>query len=325
LPICIVFAPLYEEFILTIQMPANNDLNLDPDHFPIRTVSTLTGVNAITLRAWERRYGLVKPIRTAGGHRVYTRADIDSINKILALLENGVSIGRVRDSLPTGAALRKREQGKGPWERYRDQMAASVAEFEESRLEAIYNELLSLHPMDFITHEVLMPLLRTLGERWKTSLGAIAEEHFLAVFLRNKLGARFHHRASGATGPKLVIACLPGELHEVGILLFALAAHDRGFRLVMLGADTPLAELGYAARRSQANAIVVSGSAEPKPGVLDADLSALVGAAGVPVFVGGPVSVRRRDAIVAAGAEPLGSDIVVGLRRLEVIRVNAAR
>jgi MerR family transcriptional regulator, light-induced transcriptional regulator len=306
-------------------MSTKNNSKLDPDLFPIRTVSTLTGVNAITLRAWERRYGLVKPVRTAGGHRVYTRADIDSINQILALQENGVSIGRVRDALPGRTAADKRVRDQGPWERFRDQMAAAIAEFDERRLEDLYNELLSFHPMDRVTHEVLMPLLRALGERWKTSLGAIAEEHFLAVYLRNKLGARFHHRTSGATGPKLVLACLPGELHEVGILLFALAAHDRGFRLVMLGADTPLAELGYAARLSQASAVIVSSSVDPKPAVLDSDLPSLVGAADVPVFVGGPISVRRRDAIVAAGAEPLGSDVVAALRRIEDKLSKAAR
>ncbi|MFM9882608.1 MAG: MerR family transcriptional regulator, partial [Burkholderiales bacterium] len=224
-------------------MSTKSDAQPGTDLFPIRTVSTLTGVNAITLRAWERRHGLVKPIRTAGGHRVYTRADIDSINRILALLENGVSIGRVGDVLPVSTPPDRRGRGKGVWESYREQMAAAVAQFDEGRLEALYNELLSRHPIDQVTRDVLMPMLRILGERWQTAVGAIAEEHFLGVFLRNKLGARFHHRGQGATGPKLVLACLPGEQHEIGILLFALAAHDHGFRLVLLGADMPIAEL----------------------------------------------------------------------------------
>ena len=298
-------------------MSTKSDTELNGEVFPIRTVSTLTGVNAITLRAWERRYGLVKPMRTAGGHRVYTRTDIDSIHSILAMLENGVAIGRVRDALPVRAPADGRGRAKGPWERYRGQMAAAVAQFDEGRLEELYNELLSLHSMDHVTREVLMPLLRTMGERWQTAVGAIAEEHFLGVYLRNKLGARFHHRGSGATGPKLVLACLPGEQHEVGIFLFALAAHDHGFRLVLLGADMPLSELGYAARRSQASAIILSSSTDPKTAVLETELPSLVREAGVPVFVGGPTSVRRRDSIVEAGADPIGSDIAVGLRRIK--------
>jgi MerR family transcriptional regulator, light-induced transcriptional regulator len=306
-------------------MATKSDTQLTGEVFPIRTVSTITGVNAITLRAWERRYGLVKPVRTAGGHRVYTRANIDSIHSILAMLENGISIGRVRNALPARAPADKRSRDQGPWGRYREQMATAVAQFDEGRLEELYNELLSRHPMDHVTREVLMPLLRMLGEVWQTAVGAVAEEHFLGVYLRNKLGARFHHRGRGATGPKLVVACLPGEQHEVGILLFALAAHDHRFRLVLLGANMPLSELGYAARRSQASAIILSSSAEPKPGVLDNELPSLVREAGVPVFVGGPTSVRRRDAIVAAGAEPVGSDIAAGLRHIENALGESAR
>ncbi len=306
-------------------MSTKSDTELNGEVFPIRTVSTLTGVNAITLRAWERRYGLVKPIRTAGGHRVYTRTDIDSIHSILAMLENGVAIGRVRDALPVRAPADGRGRAKGPWERYRGQMAAAIAQFDEVRLEGLYNELLSVHPMEQVTREALVPMLRMLGERWQTAVGAIAEEHFLGIFLRNKLGARFHHRGLGATGPKLVLACLPGELHEIGILLFALAAHDHGFRLVLLGADMPLTELGYVARHSQASAIIVSSSAEPKPAVFESELPTLVREAGVPVFVGGPASVRHRDAIVAAKAEPLGSDIAVALRRIADLLGSAAR
>ncbi|MFN0303836.1 MAG: MerR family transcriptional regulator [Burkholderiales bacterium] len=305
-------------------MSTKSDTELNGEVFPIRTVSTLTGVNAITLRAWERRYGLVKPIRTAGGHRVYTRADIDSIHKILALVENGVAIGRVTDALPTRAVAAKRGGDRGQWERDREQVFAAIAQFDEARLEALYNELLSLHPMERVTHEVLMPVFRALGEHWQTGVGGIAEEHFLGVFLRNKLGARYHHRGTGTAGPKLLLACLPGEQHETGLLLFGLAAHDHGFRLVLLGADMPLKAVNYAARRSQSGAIILSGSADVKPAVFENDLPRLVRTADVPVFLGGPASVRYRDGIVAAGAEPLGSDVAAALRRIQVTLASAA-
>ena len=67
--------------------------------FPIRTVASLTGVNAITLRAWERRYGLIKPVRTDSGHRLYTQVDIDTIHQVVALLDKGVAISQVRNAL----------------------------------------------------------------------------------------------------------------------------------------------------------------------------------------------------------------------------------
>jgi len=204
-------------------------------------------------------------------------------------------------------------------------MIAAISQFDENRLEDLYNELLSLHPLERVTREVLLPLLAELGERWRGHVGGIAEEHFFAVYLRNKLGARFHHRHHAAAGAKLLVACLPGEQHEIGLLLFALAAHEHGFRTVLLGADMPLAELGYAARRSQADAIVLSGSIEPTPKLLESELPKLVLEAGVPVFVGGLTSVRHRDALVAAGAGPLGGDIAAGLRHLGDALANPAR
>jgi len=297
----------------------------DAELYPIRTVSTLTGVNSITLRAWERRYGLVKPMRTAGGHRVYTRADIDAVHRILAMVENGVGIGRVRDALATGKTVPERAAEKGPWADFRRRMATAISQFDENRLEDVYNELLSLHPLEQVNREVLLPLLAELGERWRERVGGIAEEHFFGVYLRNKLGARFHHRHRAAAGGKLLVACLPGEQHEIGLLLFALAAHEQGFRLVLLGADMPLVELGYAARRSQADAIVLSASIEPAPGLLEIELPKLVLEAGMPVFVGGLTSVRKRDAVVAAGAGPLGGDIAAGLRHLGDALANPAR
>jgi DNA-binding transcriptional MerR regulator/methylmalonyl-CoA mutase cobalamin-binding subunit len=291
--------------------------------YPIRTVSSLTGINAITLRAWERRYGLIKPVRTDGGHRVYTREDIDRLHRILALVGDGVAISQVRQALSAAPAGRKADSG--PWAGYRARMTAAIAQFDEQRLEDVYEEMLSLHPSARVTQEALLPLLQELGKRWLGTRGGIAEEHFFAVFLRNKLGARFHHRSRAAAGPRLLVACLPGEHHEVGLLLFALAAHEQGYRPVLLGADMPLDEVGYAAQRALADAVVLSGSIDPAPGVLEQALSSLVRDAGVPVLVGGSTSVRRRDTVVAAGAMPLGSDIPAGLARVAAVLKPPAR
>jgi len=296
--------------------PVPASRNGEPGLFPIRTVATLTGVNAITLRAWERRYGLVQPVRTDSGHRLYTQAHIDTIHQVLALLDKGVAIGQMREALVVPTAGRGHSDADAPWAGYRERMIAAISQFDENRLEDVYNELLALYPNELATRRVLLPLLVELGMRWEKSAGSVAEEHFFGVFLRNKLGARFHHRSRRDTGPRLLAACLPGEQHEVGLLLFALAAHDLGFRQVLLGADMPLADLAYAARRAQADAIVLSGSIEPRAGLLDVELAKLVREACRPVFVGGLTAVRHRDAIVAAGADPLGSDIAVGLRRI---------
>jgi DNA-binding transcriptional MerR regulator/methylmalonyl-CoA mutase cobalamin-binding subunit len=284
--------------------------------FPIRTVAALTGVNPITLRAWERRHRLVTPQRTASGRRMYTQAGIDTVHRALALLQRGVAIGQVRAALAGASPARAASRSTTPWAKQRAQLIAAIEQFDEAALDAAYDEMLALHPIERVTREALLPLLIELGQRWRGRVGGIAEEHFLSVYLRNKLGARFHHRGTGADGPRLVVTCLPGEHHEAGAFLFALSAHACGYRLVLLGADMPLPELAYAARRTQAAALVLSGTHEVAPEVAGAQMAQLVAAVKVPVFVGGPVAVHQRDRLVAAGAVPLGTDIEAALARI---------
>jgi DNA-binding transcriptional MerR regulator/methylmalonyl-CoA mutase cobalamin-binding subunit len=292
--------------------------------FPIRTVAAVTGINPITLRAWERRYGLVKPQRTASGRRMYTQADIDTVHRALALVQRGVAIGQARDALTGTKPARTASRSSTLWVRQRARMLAAIEQFDEAALDQVYDELLALHPIERVTCEALLPLLIELGQRWRGRVGGIAEEHFFSVYLRNKLGARFHHRRGAASdGPKLIVACLPGEHHEAGAFLFALAAHERGYRVVLLGADMPLSELAYVARRTNASALVLSGTHEVPSQVAGAQMAQLVAASKVPVFVGGTVAVHQRNRLVAAGALPLGTDIEAALSRLgQSVRAN---
>ncbi|MFN0317715.1 MAG: MerR family transcriptional regulator [Burkholderiales bacterium] len=274
--------------------------------YPIRTVCSMTGINPMTLRAWERRHGLIKPTRTQGGHRVYKQSDIDAIHRIVSLLDKGVSIGQVGKVMDGRSTKKPKAPASDNWAPARDEMILAITQFDEDRLEGLYNDALARYPIELVTQRVLMPLLAELGTRWEQAQGSIAEEHFFGIYLRNKLGARLHHRRRDGTGPKLLAACLPGEWHEAGLLLFALAAQEKGFRLVLLGANMPLPELPMAARRSHSQAVVLSGSIKGDPAVLAEQLPRLVEDARVPVMVGGQISVSARDAIVHAGAIPLG-------------------
>lgn len=288
--------------------------NASGEQLPIRTIASLTGVNAITLRAWERRYGLVRPLRTPKGHRLYTHQHVEQIRRVLALVERGVPISRVRETLEAEPALPRGASARGPWRDYLDRMAAAVARLDEPELDRIYDEALSIRSIEQVTRGVILPLLRHLGERWKRLPGAIAEEHFFATYLRSKLGARLQHRMRYATGPRLVAACAPGEQHEIGLLLFALEAQDAGLRTVLLGADTPFEDVAVAVRRTGSDAAVVSSSLDPAAGLLERALPALVRKVGVPVFVGGATALLRRPAITAAGAIALGTELEDGVR-----------
>jgi DNA-binding transcriptional MerR regulator len=289
--------------------------------YTIGTVSKLTGIGAITLRAWERRYGLIQPIRKESGHRLYSRAHIDQINRITALTSKGMRISQIRpEMLETDSNTDSDgQEEKDIWNEYLNSMVAAIISFDENRLDEIYNEALSLYPIGLVTSNLLTPLLIELGLRWESQQGSIAEEHFFAFYLRNKLGARFHHRTRGNTGPMTLLAGLPGEYHEIALLIFALAAHESGYRLLTLGANIPLNELATVARKKNCRAILLSGAIEPSRQLLTVDLPALVAETMIPVLVGGLSSVYGCDAINRAGAEALGRDINHGLERLEAI------
>ncbi|MEE4173783.1 MAG: MerR family transcriptional regulator [Xanthomonadales bacterium] len=288
--------------------------------FPIRTVAQLTGVNAITLRAWENRYGIIKPLRKASGHRLYTQDHIDRVHRIVALLDTGMRISDVSAYLEQEAGRIETGGKDGSvdhWRRLLDRMLAAIMRFDEESLESVYNEALSSYPIKEVTRRLVTPLLVEIGRRWSTGEGTVAEEHFFGFYLRNKLGARFHHRSRNARGPRLLMACLPGERHEIGLLLLALATNEAGYRPVILGADMPLEDLAQAAERTGSAAIVLSGLLELPPHLLKKELPALVDAAEMPVFMGGRASVRSLDAVRRCGIEPLGADVDTGLAKLE--------
>ena len=289
--------------------------------YPIGAVAELTGVNPITLRAWERRHRIIEPLRTASGHRLYSRDDIDLILRVVSLLERGMRIGQVRGELESTArrSADVPDADNDRWALHRSRMTAAIIRFDETALEASYNAALALYSVDTVTRELLTPLLVDLGERWRTGTGSVAEEHFFCFYLRNKLGARFHHRSGENRGPSLLMACLPNEQHENGLLLLSLALHERGYRLILLGSNMPLEEIPAAARQAGCVAVVLSGSMDPDSEVLALRLPRVVARTDVPVIIGGAASIRCRDAIQSAGAEPVGNDIEQGIGRIESI------
>ena len=283
---------------------------------PIRALASLTGVNPVTLRAWERRYGLLRPERTASGRRVYGHEHVELVRRVLALTSRGIPIGQVRAALEAAPAEPAPASRADAWHARLELMAGAITRLDEGELDHLYDEVLAVHPVEQVTRRLLVPLLVRLGERWRDLPGAIAEEHFFATYMRSKLGARLLHRTRYAEGPRLLAACAPGEQHEIGLLLFALEAREAGMRPVILGADTPFDEVAAAQARARCDAIVISCSVDPPAGVLQRELRSLVRKCAVPVFVGGGAATRQRALVVAAGAIPLGTEVDDGVRMM---------
>ena len=274
--------------------------------YNISAVSSLTRVNAITLRAWERRYGLIRPARTPKGHRLYSEQDISTIKQVVKLLDQGIALSQVNQYLSESRS--DKEPLAGTWQPYQDRMLKAVVDFDEQELENIYNETMSLYPVDLVTRELLIPILKILGERWQNHNKGVGEEHFFVVFIRNKLGSRFHHRNLNNHGPRLLVACLPDEQHELGLLLFSLAAHERDYRIILLGSNMPMDELADIAQQTGSAAIILSATTVVDTKALLAKLTRLVSAVNIPVFIGGQITNRHRDIIQLADAIATSDD-----------------
>ena len=235
--------------------------------YPIRELSKKTGVLPVTLRAWERRYGILKPTRSEKGHRFYSDNDISKIKKILDLIKRGVSINRAAElyKQQPSALVEETYIKSDHWKTYVEQMIDAIENYDQKRLDHIYSEILSLYPIETVTEQLLMPMLDTFSLRWQLNYrGAISEERFFSTFLRNKLGARFHHLMTQATGKKLVFSCLPGRHHEFPLLLFALYVMNRGYEVVFLGINVPLEEAFITTEKTGNHALILEGHMNQK-------------------------------------------------------------
>lgn len=288
--------------------------------FPIRKLAEKTGVGTSTLRAWERRYGLLKPERTPKGHRLYQKADIQRVERILILLNEGHSLPAIARELKSGdhKALSEERLGglDGVWKTYLNNTLQAIEDFSYERLESVFNEAISLHPMDLVTERLIEPVLIELGERWQQRDAGIAEEHFYSAWVRNRLGARFHHAISQVHGPRIICAGLPGSHHEIGLLLFSLSALQQGYRVLYLGADCPIDQLPRVVERSAARGVVVSSRYSVNARVLLDELENLANSLDVPVMLGGLCSDEPLKGFEQAGGIRLGSRISVGLKVL---------
>ncbi len=301
--------------------------NLDLERFPIRTLSELSGVGTSTLRAWERRYGLLQPERTPKGHRLYCQADRQRVLKILNLLNDGHSLGKIAQMLAnekhkTGISeattgIDDTTEMSSVWQNFIQASLEATSDFNIERIDTIYNEASSLYPVDMVTERLIEPTIARLGTAWKEHPErGIAEEHFYTSWLKNRLGARFHHAYSQARGARIICACAPGNFHEIGLMLFALSALTRGYRVLYFGANLPLDQLPYITQRSAAKAVILAVQTQIDSN-LDSELVNLIPQLDTPVFIGGPNELINTDRFESAGGILLGANISVALRVFE--------
>ena len=221
----------------------------------IGELSRRSGVTPELLRAWERRYGLLRPARSQGGLRLYSFEDLERVRLMQHHLSRGLAAAEAA-VLATDQPLATLG-AEIPLADAKDELADALAAFDEARAHAVLDSLLATATIDTVLATVVMPYLRELGERWERGSVSIAQEHFASSVLRGRLLGLARGWGRGL-GPRVVLACAPGEQHDLGLIAFGLALRARGWRVVYLGANTPLTSVADAANASDADLVVVT-------------------------------------------------------------------
>lgn len=225
----------------------------------IGELSRRVGVSPALLRAWERRYGLLAPARTSGGLRLYSAADERRVRNMQAGLRRGLSAAEAARAAVAGDAGSRFEAGLGP---HTAGLDTALDAMDAEAAHAAFDALLATFTLDAVLSEVVLPYLHRMGERWATGEITVTQEHFAS----NLIGARLLALARGwerGEGPVAVLACPPGERHDLPLIAFGLALRGRGWRIVFLGADTPIESVADAARRFRPELAVLSAVAAP--------------------------------------------------------------
>jgi methanogenic corrinoid protein MtbC1 len=303
---------------------------------PIQVVSKRTGLTADVLRVWEKRYEVVEPGRSSGGHRLYSDLDVERLGLLSMAVSAGRRISRLADlSLDDlrelvrededAAVHRRRESERGYSPAPEVHLAACLAAVESLdsvRLEKSLMRAAIALSAPMLIEDVLAPLLANIGEQWEHGRMSPGHEHLASAVIRRVLESLANSVMPGPEAPGLVVATPAGQIHEFGALFVAAAAATQGWRVTYLGTDLPASDIADVARSTSASAIAVSlvfPENDPRiPGELR-ELRAATGPA-LPILLGGRAAPAYQEAI-----DSIGARVVVDLGDLYASLANISR
>jgi MerR family transcriptional regulator, light-induced transcriptional regulator len=232
---------------------------------------------------WETRYALLQPSRSAGGFRLYSEDDESRVRRMRALQQEGLSASEAAHiaSAPTETSL---DAAAADLDAAAQELRTAVEGFDEAEAQRVLDRLLTALTLDSVLTGVVLPTLREIGRRWEEGELSVAQEHFATHVIRARLLALARGWGSGS-GPRALLACAPGELHDVGLICFGLALRSRGWTITFLGPATPLDTLAEAAERIRPVIVVLSASSPERLEGAAGQFAAL--AARVPLALGG--------------------------------------
>jgi DNA-binding transcriptional MerR regulator len=265
-----------------------------PAGLNIAALARRTGVAPDTLRKWEQRYHILLPMRTAGGQRRYSERDVVRVQWLRERIGEGYRISEAASLLGT--------IGFEPARSAHDHLGSILSSLDRGETSEIglrLDQAFALHGVDETLDSVLRPLLHAVGERWARGRLSVAEEHLVSEAARSRLGHLLADSGGGVLGTA-VLACAPGERHELGLMMAAIALRRDGWKVVYLGADTPLADAFALAGRTSAQILGLSLAMPERTGAIAEALRTTSPPAGVTLVLGGSAS-------TAAAAHGLGA------------------
>jgi methanogenic corrinoid protein MtbC1 len=282
---------------------------------PIGELSRRVGVSSDVLRKWERRYGILRPGRTSGNHRLYSTVDEARVRLMLDHVKQGMSPAQAAE-LAVAARFRI-AAGTAPTGMVdhivlgRRRMLDALARYDESAADQVLEKLLARVRPTTIVRDVFLALMREVGEGWAEDRISVAQEHFATGFIHGRLLGLARGWDHGL-GPRALLACPSGEQHTLGLIAFGISLHHVGWRITYLGPDTPAGMIAEAADAVKPRLTIV---AAVMPGRLDAaadELTALGRRWRLAVGGGG----TSTELAARLGARYLGSDPVSAARQM---------
>ncbi|CDF94653.1 MULTISPECIES: MerR family transcriptional regulator [unclassified Pseudomonas] len=289
------------------------------DLFPIREVSRLTGVNPVTLRAWERRYGLIQPTRTESGHRLYSLGDIEKVRSILAWIERGVAVSKISKILSKTASLQpvstliSTDLVRVDYAQWQRQVAVAVANFDDVELDRIYGQIFSSYAVPIVFQRILMPLWRQLLQR-QQEFGQTSEWLFFDGFLRSRVAQRLLLKREDQSR-RVLVSAIAGQCRELELLVTALyvSKAEVGIRLMTVG--QPFDELTLVCQKTQPLALVLVSNHAPVA-ELPKRLNRLAMSLDCPLMLAGDASDLMQESLAGSSIGCLGNDGAVIRQRL---------
>lgn len=239
-------------------------VSTDHASYTIKIVAERTGVPLHTLRAWERRYGVPKPLRAADSrYRLYDDDDIADVLWLKRQVEAGVAPSQAGALLCQQKRAQETPQapvsGTRTLAERKDELLIALLALDERRANQSLDEALGIFSLEQVAAQMVAPTMRTIGAQWSRGEAGVCQEHFASHVIRQRLLTALQAQPPLASGtPLLLAACAPEEQHELGLLMFALVARRQGWRVTYLGQRMPLADLLNVSRRAAPRAVIIS-------------------------------------------------------------------